>query len=175
MVSWPERGTRVSVRYRRPAGSVPPLNDVIGHLLETTPLVRVQTKEGDVVGLDSDDVVALRVLSDKPVRASEIRTLEHADALACPDVEHEWIDGWLLRAGGDGSHRANSAVPLTMSATQSAIPQIALWYRRRDLVPRLFVPDRLLRLPDEGQHANRVMVRDVPAADSGGEAAPGQA
>ena len=33
----PPVGTRVSLRYRRPAGSVPPLTDVIGHLLEAGP------------------------------------------------------------------------------------------------------------------------------------------
>ena len=49
MVSWPELGTRVTVRYRRPAGSVPPLTDVVGHLLDVTPLVCVQTKAGAVV------------------------------------------------------------------------------------------------------------------------------
>ena len=99
MVSWPELGTRVAVRYRRPAGSVPPLTDVIGHLLETTPLVRVQTKTGAVIQFAAGDVVALRPLSDTPVRASEIRALEHADAMAWPGVERHWQDGWLLRAG----------------------------------------------------------------------------
>ncbi|MGV7473646.1 putative acetyltransferase, partial [Mycobacterium kansasii] len=29
-VSWPDAGTRVTVRYRRPAGSVPPLTDAVG-------------------------------------------------------------------------------------------------------------------------------------------------
>ncbi|HZC51844.1 MAG TPA: GNAT family N-acetyltransferase, partial [Mycobacterium sp.] len=32
MISWPDLGTRVTVRYRRPAGSVPPLTDAVGHL-----------------------------------------------------------------------------------------------------------------------------------------------
>ena len=99
MVSWPELGTRVAVRYRRPAGSMPPLTDAVGHLLDITPLVRVQTKTGAIVQFASDDVVALRTLSDTPVRASEIRALEHAAALACPGIEQRWLDGWLLRAG----------------------------------------------------------------------------
>ena len=70
MVSWPELGTRVTVRYRRPDGSVPPLTDVIGHLLDTTPLVRVRTKTGEVVQFAPGSVVALGTLSDVPVRAS---------------------------------------------------------------------------------------------------------
>jgi N-acetylglutamate synthase len=163
MVSWPELGARVMVRYRLPAGSVPPLTDVIGHLLQTTPLVRVQPKTGEIVEVANDDVVAQRTLSDKPVRASEIRALEHADALAWPGIERQWLGGWLLRAGPDDTYAANSAVPLDISATQSAIPAIVDWYRSRDRVARLAVPDRLLRLPDQGEQANRMMVCDVRA------------
>ena len=164
MVSWPELGTRVTVRYRRPAGSVPPLTDVIGHLLEVAPLVRVQTKSGEVVHFAPDDAVAVRMLSDTPVRASEIRALEHADALAWPGVEQHWLDGWLLRAGRGGVYDANCAAPLDKSASQQAIPAIVDWYRSRDLAPRLAVADRLLRLPDEGEHANWVLVRHVHPA-----------
>lgn len=164
MVSWPELGARVMVRYRLPAGSVPPLTDVIGHLLQSGPHIRVQAKTGEIVDVAADDVVAHRTLSDKPVRASEIRALEHADALAWPGIERQWLDGWLLRAGPDDTYAANSAVPLDISATQSPIPAIVEWYRSRDRIPRLAVPDRLLRLPDQGEHANRMMVCDLPAS-----------
>ena len=68
MVSWPDLGTRVTVRYRRPAGSVPPLTDAVGHLLAVDPMVRVRTKTGAVVEFAPADVVALRVLTDAPVR-----------------------------------------------------------------------------------------------------------
>ena len=112
-----------------------------------------------------DDAVALRPLSDTPVRASEIRALEHADAMAWPGVEQHWLDGWLLRAGYRDTYDANSAVPLDKFANQAAIPAIVDWYRSRDLTPRLSVADRLLRLPDEGEGANWVLVRDVHAAE----------
>jgi N-acetylglutamate synthase len=163
MVSWPEVGTRVTVRYRRPEGSVPPLTDVIGHLLNTTPLVRVRTKTGAVVQFAPGDVVALKTLSDVPVRASEIRALEHAAALAWPGVEQHWLDGWLLRAGHGITYSANSAVPVSNSAGQAAIPAIVDWYRSRDLTPRLAIADRLLRLTGASEHANRVLVRDLDA------------
>ncbi len=165
MISWPELGTRVTVRYRRPDGSVPPLTDVIGHLLDIAPLVRVQTKTGAVVQFSPAEVVAVRTLSDAPVRASEIRALEHAAALAWPGVEQHWLDGWLLRAGHGVTHGANSAVPLDTSADGSAIPAIVDWYRSRNLTPRLAIPDRLLRLPAAGEHANRMLVRDVHTAE----------
>ncbi len=164
MVSWPELGTRVTVRYRRPAGSVPPLTDAIGHLLETTPLVRVQTKTGAVAQFAPADVVAIRTLSDAPVRTSQIRALEHAAALAWPGVQQQWLDGWLLRAGHGVTFRANSAVPVENTADLAAIPAIVDWYSRRDLIPRLSIADRLLRLADAGEHANRMLVRDVDTA-----------
>ena len=165
MVSWPQLGTRVTVRYRRPTGSVPPLTDVVGHLLDIKPLVRVQTKTGAVIQFAPADVVAVRTLSDAPVRTSQIRALEHAAALAWPGVEQHWLDGWLLRAGHGVTFRANSAVPVENTADLAAIPAIVDWYRRRDLTARLAIADRLLRLPGAGEHANRMLVRDVRAAE----------
>jgi N-acetylglutamate synthase len=164
MVSWPQPGTRVTVRYRRPAGSVPPLTDAVGHLLGIEPVVRVRTKTGTVVQFAPADAIAVRVLSDAPVRTSQIRALEHAAALAWPGVEQHWLDGWLLRAGRGVTLRANSAVPLDISASSATIPAIVDWYTRRGLAPRLAIADRLLRMPGVGEQANAVLVRDVPTA-----------
>ena len=163
MVSWPDLGTRVTVRYRRPAGSLPPLTDAVGHLLGVDPVVRVQTKTGAVVEFAPADVVALRVLTDAPVRTSQIRALEHAAAAAWPGVEQTWLDGWLLRAGHGTTLAANSAVPLDISAQPSAVPAIVTWYERRGLTPRLAIADRLLRPPPgvTGEHTERVLVRDM--------------
>jgi N-acetylglutamate synthase len=167
MVPWPALGTRVTVRYRRPAGSVPPLTDAVGHLLALDPMVRVLTKSGAVAEFAAGDVVALRVLSDAPVRTSEIRALEHAAAAARPGVEQTWLDGWLLRAGRGATLAANSAVPLEISASADTIPSIIAWYTRRDLPARLAIPDRLLQLPAGLLHdgSEQVLVRDVPAPD----------
>jgi N-acetylglutamate synthase len=165
MVSWPEPGTRVTVRYRRPAGSVPPLTDAVGQLLSIDPVVRLKTKTGTVVQFTPEDVVAVRALTDAPVRTSAIRGLEYAAAYAWPGVEQHWLDGWLLRAGHGVTSSANSAVPLDISADTGTIPSIVDWYTRRGLTPRLAVADRLLRLPGGGEQANRVLVRDVCTAE----------
>jgi N-acetylglutamate synthase len=143
----PPVGTRVSLRHRRPAGSWPPLTDVVGHLLDVTPRIRVRAKSGAIVEVSPDDVVAVRMLTDAPVRASQIRAVEHAAALAWPGLEQQWVDGWLLRFSGGQSHRANSAVPLDVHANMAALPAIVEWYRTRDATPWLAVPDRLARLP----------------------------
>jgi N-acetylglutamate synthase len=165
MVSWPRPGTRVTVRYRRPAGSIPPLTDAVGHLLGIEPLVQVRTKTGAVVQFAPADVVAVRTLSDAPVRTSQIRALEHAAAFAWPGVEQQWLDGWLLRAGHGVTSRANSAVPLEVSANLATLPAIVDWYTRRGLTPRLAIADRLPRLPGVGEQANSVLVRDVCTAE----------
>jgi len=68
MFSWPALGTRIVIRYRRPPGSVPPLTDVIGYLLASDPLVRVRNKRGEVVEIAPDDVVAMRLVGEPPVR-----------------------------------------------------------------------------------------------------------
>jgi ribosomal protein S18 acetylase RimI-like enzyme len=144
----------VSLRYRLPAGSVPPLNDVVGHLLERDPMVRVRTKSGEHVEVSPADVVTVRVLTDVPVKASQIRAVEHAAALAWPGLHREWVDGWLLRASDGYTHRGNSAVPLDINASAAAVPAIREWYAHRSLTPWLAVPDRLVRLP-----------RDLPETD----------
>ncbi|OBH01942.1 MULTISPECIES: GCN5 family acetyltransferase [unclassified Mycobacterium] len=169
MVSWPALGTRVTVRYRRPAGSVPPLTDAVGHLLAVDPLVRVRTKTGAEVQFPAADVVALRALTDAPVRTSDIRALEHAAATARPGAERVWLDGWLLRAGHGAAPAANSAVPLDVSARWTAIPEIVAWYELRGLAPRLAIPERLLSLPPgvTAELTEQVLVRDLAGVTPG--------
>lgn len=167
MAVLPVVGTRVSLRYRLPVGSVPPLTDVVGHLLDTGPVVRVRAKDGAVVEIAAQDIVTVRPLTDVPVRTSQIRALEHAAALAWPGTESQWIDGWLVRGANGYTRRANSAVPLGIEASVVAVPAIVDWYARRGQTPWLAVPDRLLTL--RGTYSPHfetvVMVRDLPAGE----------
>jgi ribosomal protein S18 acetylase RimI-like enzyme len=161
-------GNRVVVRYWLPAGSVPPMTDVIGHLLDAGPTLRVRTKHGDVVEIAVSDVVTVKALAAAPVRTSDIRNLEHAAALAWPGVEQEWVEGWLVRFGHGCTRRANSAVPLNVSAGAD-VRAIVDWYSARDVAPLVAAPDRLLRLPPgvSTDAENLVMTGDLPAATSG--------
>ena len=163
----PSVGTRVTLRYRLPAGSVPPLTDVIGHLLSVEPQIRVQTKTGAVVEVSPDDVVAVKVLTAAPVRTSQIRATEHAAALAWPGIERQWLNGWLLRAADGHTHRGNSAVPLGFEADLGAVPSIVEWYDSRGLTPWLSVPNRLLRFPfGVDPHLETVvMVRELTSGE----------
>jgi N-acetylglutamate synthase len=158
----PPAGTRVIIRYRLPAGSEPPLTDVVGHLLKIGPALQVRTKHGDIVDVDIEDVVVLKELPPTPVRTADIRKLEHAAALAWPGLEQRWVNGWLLRAAGGHTHRGNSAVPLGFEADASALPAIVDWYAERGLPPWLSVPDRLFRLFDAEPHLETVVLaRDL--------------
>lgn len=167
----PATGVRVMIRYRLPAGSEPPLSDVVGHLVQTGPTLRVRTKGGDIVDVGADDVVVIKELPPATVRTSDIRKLEHAAALAWPGLEQRWVNGWFLRAAGGHTHRANSAVPLGFEADASALPEIVDWYAERGLTPWLSLPDRLYRLADAPPHLETVvMTRAVGAEESGAAA-----
>ncbi len=134
------------VRYRLPAGSVPPLTDVIGHLEAIGQTLRVRTKRGDVVDVAAADVVAIKALAAAPVRTGDIRNLEHAAALAWPGVEQGRVGGWLLRFGRGSTRRANSAVPLDIPAGDD-LSEIIEWYAERGAAPLIAAPDRLIRIP----------------------------
>ncbi|KQH80370.1 hypothetical protein AO501_03750 [Mycobacterium gordonae] len=165
MVSWPALGTRVTLRYRRPPGSVPPLTDAVGRLLAIDPMVRVQTKSGVVVDIAPADVTAVRILTPAPVRTADIRSLERAAAADSPGAEQLWLNGWLLRAHGP-TLASNSAVPLDISAGPGTVPEIFDWYEERGLTPRLLIPDRLLSPPagPECELVEQLLVRETAAA-----------
>jgi N-acetylglutamate synthase len=158
----PSVGSRVSIRYRLVSGS---LTDAVGHLEAVTPLVTVRTKSDGLASIAPESIVSVRELSHRPVRASEIRALEHAAALAWPGTDQQWLAGWFLRSGvvsGQAfTNRANSAIPLDFSAALADLPAIVAWYRDRGQPAWLAVPERLLRVSAAGVKATRVMVRDL--------------
>ncbi|MFN0141868.1 MAG: GNAT family N-acetyltransferase [Mycobacterium sp.] len=161
MSRWPALGSRVSMRFRQAGGGQ---TDVIGHLCALSPLITIRTKSDGMVTISPDDVVTMRELSHAPIRASEIRNLEYAAALAWPGTEQHWHSGWLLRAGGGHTSRANSAVPLDFSSSLADVNEIVSWYDKRGLKPLLALPDRLVPVRNEGTKQTRVMVRDLDPA-----------
>lgn len=167
----PAIGVRVSLRYLRPPGSEPPMGDVIGHLVAAGPLVRVRSADGLTHECRHADVLYVRRLTDRPVKNSAIRSVEHAAALAWPGSEYQWLDGWMLRAGPGADLAANSAVPLDMFAHANTIPAITDWYAQRGLPPYLAVPERLLRLPEDipTRYETRTLVGEVTAGPAPGD------
>lgn len=170
MPELPAVGTRVSLRYRLAPGSVPPLSDVVGHLVDVGPTLRIRDKRGDVVTVAAADVIVLKPLSAAPVRTSEIRNLEHAAALAWPGVEQQWLDGWLLRFGHGSTRRANSAVPL-LPTPSTELGAIVDWYASRATTPLIAAPDRLFTIatgvPTDGENVLMTRQLDEPVETPG--------
>ncbi|ORA60613.1 GNAT family N-acetyltransferase [Mycobacteroides franklinii] len=166
---FPALGTRVAIRSRRPAGSVPPFTDTVGDLVSTAPTVQILHKSGAVVDISPGDIVSMRVLPPVPVLNRDIRSAQRAAAFAWPGLQHTWVDGWFVRAAGGHTHRGNSAVPLEHSASPRSLDDMAAWYSQHDLPTLLCLPDRLIHPPEELATSDEtvVMVRDLDESRSG--------
>ncbi len=106
----------------------------------------VVERDGERFTIPRDLVVAMRVLPDRAVRTSEIRELETAAAHGWPGTDRVTVDGWLLRAGGGWSRRANSAVPLAFGVTAdvATLSVIRRWYDDHGLPTTIAAVDRVL-------------------------------
>ena len=154
-------GTRVMLRYRLPPGHTHPMTDVIGELVSADAVaVSVRAKDGALVQVAVERVVALKPLGPRPIRTSEIRALEAAAADGWPGVHQEWIAGWQLRFGHGFTGRANSAVPLEPGATADVetVAAITARYEARGQQPILALPDRLASAPTGWPTFNETVV-----------------
>jgi GNAT superfamily N-acetyltransferase len=153
-VTKPSPGDRVVVRFRKGPGAPADwrgddsatLSDVTGVLQSADDAGVVVRRGDDLLTIPAALVHAVKVLSDKPVRNSEIRSLEVAAARGWPGVESTMINGWRARAGGGFSRRANSAVPVEMGARvdTDTVALLSEWYRARGLPLKLAVVTRLI-------------------------------
>lgn len=153
-VSTPSPGDRVVVRFHKGPGAPADwradksatLSDVTGILESSDSAVLVVRRGDESVRVPTSLVQTIKILSIKPVRNSEIRSLEVAAARGWPGLEWEMISGWRARAGGGFSRRANSAVPLEMGAKVDGetIELLRQWYAERDLPLELAVVTRLI-------------------------------
>ncbi|MGV9709290.1 N-acetylglutamate synthase, CG3035 family [Gordonia sp. NPDC003424] len=176
----PFAGDRVVVRYRlgaatpsdwrptpNPGTRGPSLSDVTGILVDDGDPLMID-RDGTPASIPRSEIVSIRLLSRLTVRNTEIRNLEAAAAAAWPGLVSTMIDGWLVRAGGGFTRRANSAVPVEFGARAdgSTLEAIRDWYTERGLPTLLALPDRLLPVGQvDGRPASgdiHVLVADVP-------------
>lgn len=168
-------GDRVVVRFAKGDGAPgdwrrdpsATRSDVTGILVSADDRELVVDRDDERVAIPRELVVAVRVLPDRAVRTSEIRELETAAAHGWPGTDRVTVDGWLLRAGGGWSRRANSAVPLAFGVTAdvATLSVIRRWYDDHGLPTTIAVVDRVLptgAVP-EGTDGVRVavMTRDI--------------
>src|SRR5579875_1330414 len=66
-------------------------------------------------------------------------------------TERDWLGGWLLRAAGGFTGRANSVLPLGDPGLplERAVDAAADWYARRGLPPMVVIATGLEAGPDE--------------------------
>jgi N-acetylglutamate synthase len=173
-------GLRVSVRRRDPGIPGPrSLRDTVGvleHIDADT--LQIRRRDDELVTVARAEVVAARVVRDGPAalrRATDVdaATLQRVSTAGWPALETEPLGGWLLRAAGGFTGRANSVLPLGPPGLpfDAALAHVVVWYQDRGIVPRFQVPlplavDVDLQLAERGWTAYdpvRVLVADVAA------------
>ncbi len=144
-ISAADVGSRVSVRRKLAEGG---LGDVLGELTAWADgVLTVRRKDGSSVSVAQIDLVAGKVVPARRVIARRHDLIGDADleevaALGWQGLETERLGGWLLRASGGWTGRANSALPIGDPGREpeAAIDAVVDWYRARDLSPMFQVP-----------------------------------
>jgi GNAT superfamily N-acetyltransferase len=129
-------GDVVSLRVRSPAGP----RDVVGVLVAAGPTsLSVRRRDGSVEQVAVDDVEAGRVVPPGPARRTPAAELQQVMALGWRAPETSDLGGWLLRAGGGFTGRANSALvtPDPVGDLDGRLASVREWYGDRRLPARL--------------------------------------
>lgn len=137
-------GRRVVVRYRlgTPVDGAH-ATDVLGELVGWSDgRLRIRTNAGNVVEVAETSVLAAKVVPPRTVTRRQVRDLEAAAAAGWRATEIERAGGWLLRAAGGFTRRANSCLPLWEPGQplDAAIDLVEKWYHERGLIPAFQVP-----------------------------------
>lgn len=162
MAPSPAPGDRVVVRHLLPSGQA---TDVIGTLVcDGDPLI--VERNGAQHAIPRDAIVAFKAVPPRPIRASEIRSLDLARARSWASLERDWVDGWLCRAApGVPGNRASCAAPLHPDASLDRLDGVRAWFAARDLPLHLTLSDRLL--PGAARLTPVVQPTDVLTATTG--------
>lgn len=134
-------GGRVVVRYLLDDGRA---TDVVGELVAlTTDRLVVRPDGAGPVVVRRAAVVAAKPVPERSVRpSSSIDDVQRVADAGWPGLERELLGGWVLRAGGGFTGRANSVLPLgdPGMSTEDAVDAIQRFYDARALVPAVQVP-----------------------------------
>ncbi|MDT0307709.1 GNAT family N-acetyltransferase [Streptomyces sp. DSM 44917] len=130
-------GKRVSVRTLAGPGEHPArFTDTVGLLSSWNGgVLVVLRRDGRVARLSESGLVAGKVVPPGP--AAGVAELTAAGARSWPAPEAERIGGWLARAAGGWTRRANSALPVGRDLPD--LERIAAWYAARGLPALLHV------------------------------------
>jgi len=155
-IHWPDHvGHRIVVRVRSSTG----LRDVLGDLLEATDdRLRVLTRRGEVE-VETAAITAGHPVPPAPVRAApphraiSVGSLELVMAQHWQAAEQDWLGGWLLRATGGFTNRANSVLAIGEPGMPMdvAVLEVTDWYTERGLRPVAAAPEPRLDEDDTEQ------------------------
>src|SRR5579862_7469871 len=81
----------------------------------------------------------------------DVAAFERITARHWQGTEQVWLGGWLLRAAGGFTGRANSALPLGDPGMpyERAVGEVEAWYTERGLPPMMAIAARAGCAPDE--------------------------
>jgi ribosomal protein S18 acetylase RimI-like enzyme len=106
-------GQRFSIRLRDPKGGY---RDVVGHLKTATSLIN---RKGQEISFDPEQIFVWREIVQRPSLAGKgapltlrVLKLDQICNLTWPATENYENSGWLMRAAGGVTNRANSVLPL---------------------------------------------------------------
>jgi N-acetylglutamate synthase len=155
-VRWQDHlGHRIVVRVRGESG----LHDVLGDLIEASDdRLLVRTRRGEV-GVDTAAITAGHPVPPAPVRAGpphraiSVGSLELVMAQHWQADEQDWLGGWLLRASGGFTNRANSVLAIGEPGMPMdvAVLEVVDWYTERGLRPTAAAPEPRLDEDDTEQ------------------------
>ena len=138
-------GQRLSIRLRDPEGGY---RDVVGHLKTATSLIN---RKGQEISFNPEEIFVWREIVERPTLAGKgapltLRVLE-LDQICnstWPATENLENSGWLMRAAGGVTNRANSVLPLIASLEAGPLKDfseklaiVQEFYRHRNL-PTIF-------------------------------------
>jgi GNAT superfamily N-acetyltransferase len=136
-------GHRVVVRRRiGVSDGRPQYTDVLGELRSLGAGVAVvRTADGTDVTVPTGEIALAKRVPPAPARRLSIPDLEleRIAALGWPGTESEEREGWLLRAGGGFTGRANSALPLRGEVD---VAPVLPWYAERGLPALVQIPTK---------------------------------
>jgi N-acetylglutamate synthase len=132
----PPPGATVTVRIHTPVGDY----TIVGVLLAATPEGwTLRRRDGSLADIDPATIVAGRLVPPGPAQRVTVVELERIAADGWRARETDVLGGWLLRAAGGFTGRANSALPLGDPGRPlgEALDTARGWYADRGLPARV--------------------------------------
>lgn len=137
-IAFVQAGDVVSLRVSTPQGPT----EVVGTLVAASAdALSVRRRDGSVVQVAVDAVRASRVVPPGPAQRVPAAELQAVMARGWRGLETNDLDGWLLRAGGGFTGRANAALvsPEPVEDLPGRLAEVRRWYAARELPAKLQV------------------------------------